>query len=640
MQTNTGRGRLAACFAAGHVFRAQRAWIPTVLLRKAKQWGEQAEKPERRLSSQGKDKRPCGKQAQDRTLTILLSATGTRATKQWRCMAVELTKELLLSVRKPARYIGGEVNSIKKDLSKMFLKVCLCFPDVYEIGMSHLGLRILYDIINKQEDCCAERAFCPWIDMEEKMRAEHIPLWTLESREPVKDFDILGFSLQYELSYTNVLNILSLSNIPLRSSERDENSPLIIAGGFSCLNPEPMAEFIDCFIIGEAEEAIIELMDIVRDHKKSGSRDRQALLKRLARIQGAYVPSLKKENSGLKISKRVVRDIEKVLDLDTWIVPFIEIVHDRVGIEIMRGCPNSCSFCQARASFFPLRVLRPEKILETVRKLYSRTGYETFSLLSLSSSDHPCLTEMVKALVDEFKEKGVSISLPSLRAKNLVGELSGILADMRKTSLTFAPEAGSERLRRSIHKNIDIDELTEVSRQAFKSGYRLLKLYFMIGLPTETNEDLDQIRDLCVKLSNIKKETGHRPAMLNVAISNFIPKPHTPFEWERVVSYDELLAKQEYLKNIFRGYRGHIHLKFHDARMSFIEALFSRGDSRLSGVILSAFQKGARFDAWDELFNFSLWQQALTDNCIDTSVYLSAKDLSDRRAWGFIDVGI
>ncbi len=555
-------------------------------------------------------------------------------------MAVELTKELLLSVKKPARYIGGEVNSIKKDLSKMFLKVCLCFPDIYEIGMSHLGLRILYDLINKQIDCCAERVFSPWVDMEEKMRSNQIPLFTLESRAPVKDFDILGFSLQYELSYTNVLNILSLSNIPLKSSERDEYSPLVIAGGVSCLNPEPMAEFIDCFIIGEAEEAILELMDVVRDHKKSGSRDRQALLRSLALIEGAYVPALKRNNSDLKISKRVVRDIGKVLDLDRWVVPYIEIVHDRIGIEIMRGCPNSCSFCQARASFFPLRVLEPEKILESVRKLYSRTGYETVSLLSLSSSDYPHLTEIVKVLMDEFKEKGVSISLPSLRAKNLVGELSGILADMRKTSLTFAPEAGSERLRKLIHKNIDIGELIEVSRQAFSSGYRLLKLYFMIGLPTETNEDLVQIRDLCVKLSQMRKEIDNHPAQLNVTISNFIPKPHTPFEWERVASYDELLAKQEYLRNIFRGYRGCIHLKFHDARMSFIEALFSRGDRRLSGVILNAFQKGAKFDAWDELFNFSLWQESLTGNCIDTSVYLSSKNRSDLRAWDFLDVGI
>ncbi|MFH0941194.1 MAG: TIGR03960 family B12-binding radical SAM protein [Candidatus Omnitrophota bacterium] len=554
-------------------------------------------------------------------------------------MAIELTKELLLSVRKPARYIGGEVNSIKKDLSKMSLKVCLCFPDIYEIGMSHLGLRILYDLINKQEDYCAERVFSPWVDMEEKMRSEHIPLWTLESREPVKDFDILGFSLQYELSYTNVLNILSLSDIPLKSSERDENSPLVIAGGILCLNPEPMAEFIDCFVIGEAEEVIIELMDVVRDHKKSGHGghgDRQALLKSLSRIKGVYVPSLKRNDSDFKISKRIVKDLDKVLDLDRWVVPYIEIVHDRVGIEIMRGCPNHCSFCQARASFFPLRVLDAEKILEVVRKLYSRTGYEAVSLLSLSSSDHPRLTEMVKALTEEFKEKGVSISLPSLRAKNLVGELSGILADMRKTSLTFAPEAGSERLRKLIHKNIDIEELIEVSRKAFSSGYRLLKLYFMIGLPTETNEDLDQIRDLCVKLSQMRKEIDHHPAQLNVTISNFIPKPHTPFECERAASYEELLAKQDYLKGIFRGYRGFIHLKFHDARMSFIEALFARGDRRLSGVILNAFQKGAKFDAWYELFNFSIWQEALMDDHIDPLVYLSSKNHSDRRAWDFI----
>lgn len=547
-----------------------------------------------------------------------------------------LSKELLLSVSKPARYIGSELNAVKKDLSQMAVKVCLCFPDIYEIGMSHLGLRILYDLINRRSDCAAERVFSPWVDMEEKLKTGGIPLFSLESKAPVKDFDIVGFSLQYELCYTNVLNILALSGIPLKSSERDERHPLIIAGGSCVLNPEPVAEFIDCFLIGEAEEALMEVIDVYQRHKRNGKINKAALLEDLCVLEGVYVPAL----SQAKVSKRFVKDFENITDIDRWIVPYIEIVHDRIGIEIMRGCPNSCRFCQARSAFYPLRILSKEKILENARRLYRKTGYEEISLLSLSSSDHPELAEIVRAVMKEFKEKGVSISLPSLKAKNIIGELSSVLASMRKTTLTFAPEAGSECLRRLIKKNIDIGELFDVASSAYQAGYRLLKLYFMIGLPTETEQDLIEIRDLCVKLSKLKKEYGGHPAQLNVTISNFIPKPHTPFQWQGMDSTLRLLEKQNFLRDLFRSSRGLIHLKFHKREASFLEGVLARGDRRLSQAILFAFEAGAKFDAWDDLFNFSLWMEAFARAGIDPNDYLKPKPYSSSLCWDFIDMGI
>ncbi len=554
-------------------------------------------------------------------------------------MNIELTKELLLSVMKPARYIGGEVGIVKKDLSRVDVKVCLCFPDIYEIGMSHLGLRILYDLINRRDDCAAERVFSPWVDMEERLKTFKIPLFSLESRTAVRDFDILGFSLQYELSYTNVLNILFLSGIPIRSSERAEDDPLVIAGGSCCINPEPMSEFIDCFCIGEGEEVILEVIEVYKQHKMSAKKDRLELLKSLSGIEGVYVPSLYAD-SPKPVSKRYVKDLDKVLDIEHWIVPYIDIVHDRVGIEIMRGCPNSCRFCQARTSFYPLRILSAEKILETVRRLYRKTGYEEISLLSLSSSDHPQLDIIVKGLIEEFKNKGVSISLPSLRPRHLIGELSKLFSSLKKTTLTFAPEAGSERLRRVINKNIDIDELFSVARQAYQAGYRLLKLYFMIGLPTERKEDLEAIRDMCVNLSRMKKEIDGHPASLNVAISNFVPKPHTPFQWQPFVPVDEISQKQDFLRDSFRRSKGMIHLKFHGARMSYLEAVLARGDRRICEVISRAFEAGARFDAWNDMFNFSLWMDAFSASAVDPERYLIEKDHSAPLSWDFIDMGI
>ena len=551
-----------------------------------------------------------------------------------------LDKDLLLSVMKPARYIGGEIGSVKKDLSKVDIKVCLCFPDTYEIGMSHLGLRLLYNVLNRRRDCAAERVFSPWLDMEEKLRLNHLSLSSLESGHPIKEFDILGFSLQFELNYTNVLNILSLSHIPLLAKERDETHPLVVAGGPCCLNPEPMAAFIDVFVIGEGEEVIEEILEVFKTHKVKKTKDRSLFLEELSHICGVYVPVLSENHPQKKIVKRFVKDLNKLPPIEHWVVPYIEIVHDRIGIEIMRGCPHHCRFCQARTSFFPLRILDEEKILEAARRLYQKTGYEEISLLSLSSSDHPRLDRIVKRLADEFRDHGVSISLPSIRAKQWIGEISKIFSTMRKTTLTFAPEAGSERLRRIINKNIDINELFAVARDAYQAGYRLLKLYFMIGLPTETEEDLKEIVEMCRQLSSLKKEVDGHPAHLNVSIANFIPKPHTPFQWEGMALAEELLEKQEYLKKLLKKSRGLIKATFHDVNSSVLEGVLSRGDRRLNEVILDAFLGGARFDAWTHFFQFSLWQKAFAKNAIDPKEYLSSKKETDPLCWDFIDPGL
>lgn len=565
---------------------------------------------------------------------------------------VTLDEELLLSVLKPARYIGGEVGSVRKEWDSVGVHVALCFPDIYEIGMSHQGLRVLYDVLNRRPDCSAERVFSPWVDMEERLREKQIPLFSLESRAPVRDFDILGFSLQYELNYTNVLNILSLSGIPLCSCDRDANHPLVIAGGHCCLNPEPLSDFIDVFVIGEAEEALAEVVDVFKKYKESSACDRKNLLKALSRLEGVYVPSFYRvdeetgqrialeEGAPLKISKRFVKDLEKVLAMEHWVVPYIEIVHDRIGIEIMRGCPNACDFCQARSAFYPLRMLSQEKILETARRLAARTGYEEISLLSLSSSDHPQLFPVVQALADEFRKRGTGFSLPSVRAKNVVGELSSVFSSTHKASLTFAPEAGSERLRRLLNKNLDMQELFDVCRQAYQAGYRLLKLYFMIGLPSETQEDLDEIERLCVQLSRLKKEVDGHPAHLNVSISNFIPKPHTLFERHPMASVEALEAKQEYLRRVFKKTRGFIRLKFHRPAMSVLEAVLSRGGRRLGRVIAAAHAAGARFDAWPELFNFNLWQEAFSCAPLSRERSLAAGDPDTVLPWDFIDCGV
>jgi len=562
---------------------------------------------------------------------------------------IVLDKELLLSISKPGRYTGGEWGSVTKDWAAADVRVCLCFPDTYEIGMSHLGMRLLYDLLNKRPDCLAERAFAPWIDMEAVLRERAIPLWSLETRHALKDFDILGFSLSYELSCTNVLNILDLSGIPLLAEQRLEAFPLVIAGGASVLNPEPMAAFIDAFVIGEAEEALPEIVDAVKAAKKEGGA-KQRLLERLSTIPGVYVPSLYDvderggrrplfDKAPVRIVKRVVDDLTAVWKDLHWIVPYIEIVHDRIGIEIMRGCPRRCRFCQGRVCYYPLRLLPRDAILDVLRRLCRETGYEEVSLLSLSSSDYPHFEELVAGLSQELAADGISISLPSVRPRSVIAGLSRAFASFKKTTLTFAPEAGSARLREALHKDFDEVEFFDTARQAFAAGYRQLKLYFMIGLPTETDEDIDAIADLCCRVSDERRKAGAGPAHLNVSVTPFVPKPHTALERSAMASLEILRGRQGLLLKKLSRLRGRIRLKFHPPEMSLVEAFLAQGDRRAAAVILAAWRLGCRFDAWSGQFRFDLWSAAWQESGVSPCGALSGRTPAEALAWSFIDAG-
>lgn len=571
-----------------------------------------------------------------------------------------LSADTLLNSRRPGRYIGHEWNAIKKNPSKVKLTFCLCFPEVYEIGMSHLGIRILYDIINSKKDLSCERAFCPWPDYKETLRNSSSKLSSLESDTSLNEFDILGFSVNNELNYTNILSMLSLGGVPLMSKDRPSNFPLVIGGGNCTLNPEPIADFFDLFVIGEAEETILNIIEICKKFKKRYghicSRKKELLLE-LCQIPGVYVPGFYRveydsdltvkefvplgNNIPAVIKKVYIEDLNKVANCSRWIVPNIGIVHDRIGIEIMRGCVNKCRFCQARNYSHPVRIRSPERIFNLAKKLYKTSGYEQISLLSLSSSDHPQIGEIVKLLSEYFNKKAVSLSLPSIRAKNIVGDISRLLSLQRKTGLTFAPEAGTEKLRRIINKNINIDELFGVATQAFESGYRRLKLYFMIGLPKEDYRDLDAIVDLSYRLSKARKDVCGRAAEINLSISTLIPKPHTPLQWLGMGKIQEVKEKQRYLKSLIKRDRQKISLSFHDIHMSTLESALSRGHRRLSSVIVSAFDKGAQFDQWNEHFNFDIWRKSFSQAGIDIEEFASRKLALDKTLiWDFIHIGV
>ena len=430
-----------------------------------------------------------------------------------------LTEEILLKVRKPARYIGGEWNSVVKDHKDVKCKVVLAFPDVYEVGMSHLGLKILYSLLNDRRDIACERVFAPWFDMEGIMREQKIPLFTLETKSSLKEFDILGFSLQYELSYTNVLNMLDLAGIPLFSSERGDTYPLIIGGGPCAFNPEPMADFFDCFLIGDGEEAALEIADIFIENRKKGGK-KEELLKRLADVEGIYVPSIPK-----KVRKRSVLDLDKAYYPTRPVVPYIEIVHDRIQLEIMRGCRRRCNFCQAGVIYRPNRQRSAEKIISLAKKVYENTGYDEISLVSLSSGDHSQIMDIASSIKGSFQDKGISISLPSLRVEDLVSRFPLEMSSGKHTGLTFAPEVGSEKMRKVINKDISPATLKECAYQAFKNGWRRIKLYFMIGLPQEDYSDLDAIVDLAKGISEARKDVDGKLAEINASESVFIPKP-------------------------------------------------------------------------------------------------------------------
>lgn len=543
---------------------------------------------------------------------------------------VQLSEELLLSVRKPARYIGGEYNSIKKNWDSVSLRFCLCCPDLYEIGMSNLGIKILYHVLNRQENILCERSFTPWTDMEKAMRENNIPMFSLESRMPLKEFDILGFSFSYELSYSNMLTMLDLSGIPFLAEKRKSGKyPLLIAGGPCVVNPGPLSDFIDLFVIGDGEESVIELVDTYIKYKSN----RDVMLGEMSKIEGVYVPSM--YNGFKKINKCRVGELEKKDFPVKPIVPYIETVHDRIAIEIMRGCPNDCYFCQARSIYHPVRIRSMQQVLQLAESSYKNTGLDEVSLLSLSSSNYPGIEKLIEELTDLFLPLGVGISLPSLRVEDAALGLPSLISVIKKSGLTFAPEAGSDRMLNIINKKIEKEKLFFALKSAFSKGWRRVKLYFMIGLPGEEDEDVESIIDFAVKIADLRKEVSRQSADIIVSVSSFIPKPHTFFERQKMAGADELRRKQKILLHRVAPHR-YIKLKFNDVGTSLLEAVFSRGDRGLSALLLSAWEKGARFDAWQESFSFDIWQKAFSDCNIDIQSYLSKKNQDEALPWSHI----
>ncbi|MFH1354774.1 MAG: TIGR03960 family B12-binding radical SAM protein [Candidatus Omnitrophota bacterium] len=566
-------------------------------------------------------------------------------------------EDILLQVNKPARYIGEEWNSSVKSFEEAGIRFAICFADLYEIGMSNLGLRIIYGILNNIPDVCCERFFSCNQDLESILRNKKLEIFSLESKKALREFDLVGFSLASELNYTNVLNILDLGSIPLRASLRNHHHPLVIGGGPCSLNPEPMSEFFDIFIIGEAEEAIGEVIDIYRKHKeeyKSTKISKVELLNMLSEIKGVYAPSLyevsydslgkikdfKAKAGGIKkkVAKRIVQDLDNSFFPLDWLVPYIQIVHDRVSLEVMRGCPNRCRFCQARSQYFPFRQRDPDKLLDLAKESQRRTGYEEIALTGLSVGDYSGIEKLLAQLIDLFKEKAIGVSLPSLKARAYVGHLSSLIASIRKTGLTFAPEAGSVRLREILCKDFSEEVFFQALEKSYQSGYRHIKLYFMIGLPWEEYADLDAIIDFSLRSSDLKREIDRTPAQINISINPLVPRPHTPLQWFSMESVNNLKLKEDYLRSKIS--RKRLKLSFHDPRMSFLEGVLSRGDRRLSEVILCAFNSGARFDAWDDHFSFDKWLLAFKESGLDPEFYLKEKTREEVLPWDFIDIGI
>jgi radical SAM family uncharacterized protein len=523
-------------------------------------------------------------------------------------LADRVEREFLPFVRKPSRYIGGEINQIKKDLSRCDLAVALCFPDVYEVAMSYTGLAIIYDILNKINGVAAERVFAPWIDAEEVLRRKKIPLFSLESKAALRSFDVVGFSLTNELCYTNVLNVLDLGGLNIRSSLRDENDPLVIAGGGMANCCEPVAEFIDLFVLGEGEEAVVELIQLLRDAKKARLTKKEILASAAKKFDWAYIPSLYTSH---KRQNAVVDDFENALVPLRPIVPFMETVHERVSVEIMRGCPGRCRFCQASFCRRPVRYRSVERIVDIAKTCYHATGFDTVSLLSLSTADYPKLEELATQLHEYFQDKYVGLSLPSLRVDQQLKLLPKLVTSVRKSGLTIAVEAAGEKLRQVINKPLQDEDLFAAVEAAYHAGWQKLKLYFMVGLPGETEEDIKRIVELSYQLARLRRKIDGKTANINITISWLVPKPHTPFGWlgQKPREYFEQ-AKQLILDEKRRLRAKFLQFKFHNINRSVLESAIGRGDRYLCDVIEAAWRAGARFDLWDESFNFEIWQGA------------------------------
>lgn len=571
-------------------------------------------------------------------------------------MELKKFEHLLLQVQKPGRYSGGEPGSVIKNKEDVDVRFAFCFPDTYEIGMSHLGMKILYSQFNSREDIWCERVFAPWTDFEEVMRRENIPLFALESRDPIKDFDFIGFTLQYEMAYTNVLNMLSLAGVPLKSSEREGLSPLVVAGGPCVCNAEPLADFVDIFFLGEGEEVDLEVIDLYKEFKKKGA-SKEEFLKAAAKIESVYVPSLYEieynpdgtvaavtpQDAPKTIKKRIIKDLDKVFYPDNFVTPLIEIVHDRVVEEVFRGCIRGCRFCQAGFIYRPVREKKAETVNRQAKCLCENTGYDEISLSSLSTSDYSEIEPLLENMLDWTEKSHVSLALPSLRIDNFSEELLEKINHVRKSGLTFAPEAGTQRLRDVINKNVTEDEIINTCKTAFEGGYTAVKLYFMLGLPTETDEDLKGIADLGQKIVdtyyNLPTKPKGKSVSVSISVSTFVPKPFTPFQFEPQITESEIRRRQEYLKSCIKTRK--ISLSYHDSATSFLEGVLARGDRRLGAVIEKAFQKGCRFDSWTECFNLDKWLEAFAECDISPEFYANReRDYCEINPWDHLDYGV